>query len=96
MKKYGTEDCTDKLLERYIDGGKHDNNNMIKWIFASALANTIKLDNIDLNKFTNAVNNFLSDYDPISLNNLMLLTITYISNSSINLGIGLFYDTKNA
>ena len=57
-EKYGTEDCTDKLLERYIDGGKHDKK-YDKVEFASALANTIKLDNIDLNKFTNAVNNFL-------------------------------------
>ena len=59
-EKYGTEDCTDKLLERYIDGGKHDKK-YDKVEFASALANTIKLDNIDLNKFTNAVNNSVSD-----------------------------------
>ena len=59
-EKYNTEDRIDKLLERYIDGGKHDKK-YDKVEFASALTNTIKLDNIDSNKFTNAVNNFLSN-----------------------------------
>ena len=59
-EKYDTEDRVDKLLERYIDGDKHGKK-YDKVEFASALANTIKLDNIDSNKFTNAVNNFLSD-----------------------------------
>ena len=56
-EKYGTEDRVDKLLERYIDDGKC-NKKYNKIEFASALANTIKPDNIDSNKFTNAVNNF--------------------------------------
>ena len=59
-EKYGTEDHINKLLECYIDGDNH-NKKYDKIEFASALANTIKSDNIDSNKFTNAVNNFLGN-----------------------------------
>ena len=59
-EKYGTEDHVTKLLEYYIDDGKYGGKyNKIE--FASALTNTIKPENIDSNKFTNAINNFLSN-----------------------------------